>query len=90
MTPTRELAQQIAVIFKQFSKGIDVDVVYGGVKNNEKKVLNDTEILVATPGRLNELISDGKISMGNVSYFTLDEADRMLDMGFEPVTKNFN
>eukprot|EP01080_Neovahlkampfia_damariscottae_P000694 gene694-8946_t len=87
MTPTRELAQQIAEIFKQFSKGINVDCVYGGVKNNEKKQLNDTEILVATPGRLNELIGDGKISMKNVSYFTLDEADRMLDMGFEPQIK---
>eukprot|EP01080_Neovahlkampfia_damariscottae_P000104 gene104-4353_t len=82
MTPTRELAQQIALVFKQFSNGIDVDCIYGGRKNNEKKRLNDTEILVATPGRLEELIRFGKISMESVSYFTLDEADIMLDMGF--------
>jgi superfamily II DNA/RNA helicase len=87
LTPTRELAQQIFTEFQKFGKGLKISCVYGGVKNNEKELKDNCQILVATPGRLNELIEQDLMSVGNVSYLTFDEADRMLDMGFEPVNQ---
>jgi superfamily II DNA/RNA helicase len=85
LTPTRELAQQIFSEFQKYGKGLKISCVYGGVKNNEKELKDNCQILIATPGRLNDLLENGMMSVGNVSYLTFDEADRMLDMGFESV-----
>ncbi|XP_073062572.1 DEAD-box ATP-dependent RNA helicase 52C-like [Primulina eburnea] len=87
LAPTRELSCQIFEEAKKFSyqTGVRVVVAYGGapivgqLRNLEKGV----DILVATPGRLVDLIERSKVSLRNVKYLTLDEADRMLDMGFE-------
>lgn len=60
--------------------------VYGGIKKDYQRssIRNGVQILVATPGRLIDFIEEGSISIEDVSYFVLDEADRMLDMGFAP------
>jgi ATP-dependent RNA helicase RhlE len=88
VTPTRELAAQIHQNLKMYCKYLDVNsvVVYGGVKQNPQvRSLNQgVDILVATPGRLLDLIGQGYIKLQNVEIFVLDEADRMLDMGFIP------
>ena len=86
VSPTRELAMQI---YEQLAKlaepvGLKVTCVYGGVsKNVQRETLNGTHILVATPGRLNDFIQEGSIDLSKVNYLVLDEADRMLDKGFE-------
>ena len=86
ITPTRELAIQIEDNFKAYSKftRIRSTVIFGGVKQaSQVKTLNQgVDILVATPGRLLDLISQRYISLSDVKYFVLDEADHMLDMGF--------
>ncbi len=86
VTPTRELAIQIDENFKAYSKftRLRSTVIFGGVKQaSQVKTLNQgVEILVATPGRLLDLISQRIISLQDVTYFVLDEADHMLDMGF--------
>lgn len=86
LTPTRELANQIHENIKQFGKGLGLSttVIYGGVgQNAQVNVLkNGVDILVATPGRLNDLIGQGYIKLGEVEMFVLDEADQMLDLGF--------
>lgn len=91
VTPTRELAEQIYQNLKMYCQYLDVTsvVVYGGVgQNPQVKSLNrGVEILVATPGRLLDLIKQGYIKLQNVEIFVLDEADRMLDMGFIPDVK---
>lgn len=86
LTPTRELALQVADNFKQYCQhtNLKVGVVYGGVGSaSQAKVLKaGVDILVATPGRLLEHLSTLHFSLGQVKHFVLDEADRMLDMGF--------
>ena len=86
VTPTRELAIQIKDNFSEYGKytGIQNTVVFGGVKQGaQTKALNrGVDILIATPGRLLDLIGQGYISLRDVKYFVLDEADQMLDMGF--------
>jgi ATP-dependent RNA helicase RhlE len=86
ITPTRELAIQISDSFTTYGKytGIRNTVVFGGVKQStQTKALRDgVDILVATPGRLLDLMNQGFISLRDIEYFVLDEADRMLDMGF--------
>ncbi len=86
MTPTRELAIQIEENIKLYGKFTHVRhaVIYGGVKQaaQVKKLQKGVHILVATPGRLLDLINQGIISLSDVEIFVLDEADRMLDMGF--------
>ncbi|XP_067678893.1 probable ATP-dependent RNA helicase DDX43 [Haliotis asinina] len=87
LSPTRELAQQIEVEVKKINyRGIRSVVVYGGGnrRNQISVVTKGVEIIVATPGRLNDLIMNGIIDVKSVTYLVLDEADRMLDMGFEP------
>lgn len=87
MVPTRELAIQIHEEIKKFSfKDIKSAVIYGGADRKEQIKLCDdhVDIVVATPGRLIDLVSYKKISLLSTSYLVLDEADRMLDMGFEP------
>lgn len=86
LTPTRELALQIYENFKTYSIGLNLKlaVVYGGVGINPqiRAVHDGVDVLVATPGRLLDLIGQNKLNIKNVKTFVLDEADRMLDMGF--------
>ena len=86
VTPTRELAIQIAENFTSYSKynNITNTVIFGGVKQGTQttKLSNGVDVLVATPGRLLDLMGQGYISLKDIGYFVLDEADRMLDMGF--------
>jgi ATP-dependent RNA helicase RhlE len=88
LAPTRELALQIAESFETYGKYSKLrhTVVFGGVnKNPQIRALRaGVDILVATPGRLLDHLSDGATSLGNVEVLILDEADRMLDMGFLP------
>jgi len=86
VTPTRELAIQIADSFTSYGRftGIRNTVVFGGVKqgNQTDALRKGIDVLVATPGRLLDLMDQGFIRLHDVEYFVLDEADRMLDMGF--------
>jgi len=86
LAPTRELALQIHDNFKEYGKNLNLrtTVIYGGVpQSRQVKILNQgVDILVATPGRLLDLIQQRKLTLADVSYLVLDEADRMLDMGF--------
>ncbi|WP_258097261.1 DEAD/DEAH box helicase [Marinoscillum pacificum] len=88
MAPTRELGQQIAVQLESFSKGIksvNIEVVYGGaaITNQMKALKSPTQIIVATPGRLKDLINRRAVKLEKVQYVVLDEADEMLNMGFK-------
>ena len=86
ITPTRELAIQIGISFSVYGKftGVKNTAVFGGVKQGAQTdaLRNGVDILVATPGRLLDLMNQGFISLNTIEYFVLDEADRMLDMGF--------
>ena len=86
VTPTRELAIQIGENFTVYSKYTNIKntVIFGGVKQatQTNALSRGVDILVATPGRLLDLMGQGFISLKDVGYFVLDEADRMLDMGF--------
>jgi len=86
VTPTRELAIQIGESFNTYGKYTNITntVVFGGVTQGAQTdaLRRGVDILVATPGRLLDLMSQGYISLMDVRYFVLDEADRMLDMGF--------
>lgn len=86
ITPTRELAIQIGENFTYYSKHIGVKnaVIYGGVNQvaQVNLIKRGVEVLIATPGRLLDLMNQGYIHLDKVNYFVLDEADRMLDMGF--------
>lgn len=86
ISPTRELAMQIYDQLTKFAKPVNIEVacIFGGVKkDNQRNVLKSAEIVVATPGRLKDLQNDGSLDLGKVKYLVLDEADRMLDKGFE-------
>ena len=86
ITPTRELALQIYESFRTYGKYTNLKycVIFGGVsqKPQEETLRRGVDILVATPGRLNDLINQKIVDLKNVKIFILDEADRMLDMGF--------
>jgi ATP-dependent RNA helicase RhlE len=86
VTPTRELAIQIADNFTAYSEHTDLKntVIFGGVKQGKQTdaLRRGVDILVATPGRLLDLINQNYISLRDIEYFVLDEADQMLDMGF--------
>lgn len=86
LTPTRELAIQIDESLQDYTKYTDIKhtVIFGGVKQGAQvqKLKKGIDILVATPGRLLDLINQGYISLEAIKIFVLDEADRMLDMGF--------
>jgi ATP-dependent RNA helicase RhlE len=88
LTPTRELAMQIAESVKAYGRHVPLRsaLVYGGVPVDPqaKETRAGVEILVATPGRLLDLVGQKAVSLGQVGIFVLDEADRMLDMGFIP------
>jgi ATP-dependent RNA helicase RhlE len=86
LSPTRELAAQIGERFSAYGENLDIrhKVIFGGVNQNPqvRALQKGIDILVATPGRLLDLINQGHIDLGRVEFFVLDEADRMLDMGF--------
>ncbi len=86
VTPTRELAIQIGDSLKAYGRhcGLNSTVIFGGVNQNPQvnTLKNGVDILVATPGRLLDLMTQGFVSIRDVEIFVLDEADRMLDMGF--------
>ena len=89
LAPTRELAQQIAKeleIFSRYKKGLRIQVVYGGtpITGNLRDLKKNTpHILVATPGRLQDLIDRRAVKLDQLEYLVLDEADEMLNMGFQ-------
>ena len=86
LTPTRELAAQVEESVRVYGKFVDLTstVIFGGVGMNPQisKVKKGVDILVATPGRLLDLLQQGVLDLGQVQMLVLDEADRMLDMGF--------
>ena len=86
LTPTRELALQIKENFDLYGKHLPIrnTVIFGGVGQNPQveALKNGVDVLVATPGRLNDLCNQGFIDLKGIETFVLDEADRMLDMGF--------
>ncbi len=88
LAPTRELAAQIAESFRSYTPGgrLRCDVVFGGVGKRPQvtALRRGVDVLVATPGRLLDLMGDGEVDLSQVEMFVLDEADRMLDMGFIP------
>ncbi|CAN1306869.1 DEAD-box ATP-dependent RNA helicase 37 [Linum perenne] len=88
LSPTRELSSQIHDEAKKFSyqTGVRVVVAYGGapISQQLRELERGVDILVATPGRLVDLLERARVSLQMIKYLALDEADRMLDMGFEP------
>lgn len=86
LTPTRELAAQVAESVHTYGKYLPFKstVIFGGVGSNPQidKLKRGVDIVIATPGRLLDLASQGHINLSTVDFFVLDEADRMLDMGF--------
>jgi ATP-dependent RNA helicase RhlE len=86
LTPTRELAAQVYTNVKEYSEFLDIRsaVIFGGVNQKPQvaTIKNGIDVLVATPGRLIDLENQGLLSLKRVEIFVLDEADRMLDMGF--------
>lgn len=91
VSPTRELAMQIYDQLSKFANPVNIGVacIFGGVKKEEQReILKTAAIVVATPGRLKDLQNDGSVDLGKVKYLVLDEADRMLDKGFEQDIKD--
>lgn len=92
LEPTRELAEQTWSVFEKFRKfGITSRAIVGGASRDlQIRDLTDNtfDALIATPGRLNDLINSDLVDLSNVRYLVLDEADRMLDMGFEDQIRN--
>jgi len=86
LTPTRELAVQISESFESYGRYTDIkhEVIFGGVSQHAQTIAlrNGTDVLIATPGRLLDLMNQGYIHLDHLDVFILDEADRMLDMGF--------
>ncbi len=89
LAPTRELADQIMTELRSFSGSVHVAVVYGGVGygNQIQSLRRGVDILVACPGRLEDLIEQGAVSLHEVDAVVIDEADRMADMGFIPAVR---
>ena len=89
LSPTRELADQIATELRSISGPIRVEAVYGGVSyvGQRKNLQQGVDILVACPGRLEDLIDQRAVSLNEVDQVVIDEADRMADMGFLPAVR---
>lgn len=88
LEPTRELAAQVETAFRDFARftNLRIAVVFGGVGYGQQReaLRNGVDVLVATPGRLLDLLNQGATRLDRIRYLVLDEADRMLDMGFLP------
>jgi ATP-dependent RNA helicase DBP3 len=88
LAPTRELAMQSAEVAEKAAAAVQLNTccIYGGVDRYQQRaeLAKGIHVMVATPGRLLSLIKDGEISLARVTFLVLDEADRMLDLGFEP------
>jgi ATP-dependent RNA helicase RhlE len=88
LEPTRELAAQVETAFRDYSRfsNIRTTVIYGGVGYGQqlKELKAGTDVLVATPGRLIDHLEQGNVKLDQIRHLVLDEADRMLDMGFMP------
>ncbi len=86
LAPTRELAQQISDSFRDYGKGLHLrhTVIYGGVSQHGQTnaLRSGVDIVIATPGRLLDLMEQGFVHLNTIEFFVLDEVDRMLDMGF--------
>lgn len=86
LTPTRELAVQISESFESYGRFLDLkhEVIFGGVSQHTQTIAlrNGVDVLIATPGRLLDLMNQGYVHLDYLEIFILDEADRMLDMGF--------
>ncbi len=86
LTPTRELAEQLATIINQYAQFLDFNIIatYGGVKcsGQAAKLNAGVDVLISTPGRLIEHLNLNNVTLSEVEFLVLDEADRMLDMGF--------
>jgi ATP-dependent RNA helicase RhlE len=86
MVPTRELAKQISLVFQEIGKNTSVKTfgLFGGVEQEQqiKTLNNGVDVLVSTPGRMFDLISQGHLDISKLEFLVLDEADLMLDMGF--------
>lgn len=91
LTPTRELAAQIGDHLKVYGQNLRIrhTAIYGGVGQHPqvKALQRGCHVVIATPGRLEDLIQQGHVRLNRVTYFVLDEADRMLDMGFIPAVR---
>ncbi|NBS14004.1 MAG: DEAD/DEAH box helicase, partial [Verrucomicrobia bacterium] len=91
LEPTRELADQVAGALEKFAKhsGLRVGLIYGGVGygNQREQIKRGIDVLVATPGRLLDLVEQGDLHLAHLTHLVLDEVDRMLDMGFLPDVK---
>lgn len=95
LTPTRELANQVAKSFASYGRalGLRQAVIYGGVSQNPQiaQLRGGVDIVVATPGRLLDLMGQGEVELGQLRVLVLDEADQMLDMGFiQPLKRIVN
>uniref|UniRef100_A0A8D9FES4 RNA helicase n=1 Tax=Cacopsylla melanoneura TaxID=428564 RepID=A0A8D9FES4_9HEMI len=86
LAPTRELAQQIQSVAREFSSQLRITCIFGGTPKGPqiREVEKGVEIMIATPGRLIDFLVNGYVNLRRCTYLVLDEADRMLDMGFEP------
>ena len=88
LEPTRELAAQVETAFRDYGRftNLKTTVVFGGVGygNQKQDLQHGVDIVVATPGRLLDLLGQGSLHLRDVSLLVLDEVDRMLDMGFQP------
>ncbi|MFT5724855.1 MAG: ATP-dependent RNA helicase RhlE [Bacteroidia bacterium] len=86
MAPTHELAEQITAVFEDFTPGLGIEIlcIHGGVSQEDQiqKLISGVDIVVATPGRLFDLRSQGYLVLDDLKILVLDEADHMLDMGF--------
>lgn len=91
LSPTRELAAQIGASFRQYGRFLRISntTIFGGVKQHSQvqALKKGVDIVVATPGRLLDLMQQGHLRLDSVDIFVLDEVDRMLDMGFQPDIK---
>jgi len=88
LVPTRELAGQVGEVFQEVLKGLESEIkvlpIFGGVSiNSQMRKLQNTNIVVATPGRLLDLVSKNALSLSRVSFLVLDEADQVLSFGFK-------
>ena len=88
LAPTRELAQQIQVVATDFCSAMNSrsTCIYGGAPKppQKREIRYGLEVCIATPGRLIDFVREKTINLDRVTFLVLDEADRMLDMGFEP------